>query len=340
MKSRFAKILLSPISWIYGLVVGIRNRLFDLQILPTRQVSVATICVGNLAVGGTGKTPHVEYLIRLLTGEGLKVAVLSRGYKRNTKGFLLADQSTTTSQIGDEPMQIHCKYPDVSVAVCENRYRGIQLLQERVKGIDCIILDDAFQHRALRCGLNIVLTAYDNLYTDDAFLPAGRLRDSRNQISRANMVVVTKCPDQLTKAEQARIAKKLNLPAEISLFYTKMAYGKTEVIGNRPLLLTGIANPHPLWERLTALYPNAGKITYPDHHSFSKRDLDDICRQSEQYSCVITTEKDYQRLRGTRVEQLLGERLLVWPILVEKIDSSEAMDEQILNYVRETLNTK
>ncbi|MGN1247581.1 MAG: tetraacyldisaccharide 4'-kinase, partial [Paludibacteraceae bacterium] len=177
--------LLAPISWLYGLVLAIRHTLYDNHLLPSHEADIPTICVGNLAVGGTGKTPHVEYLIRLLSPR-YKVAVLSRGYKRKTRGFVLADEHASASTIGDEAMQIHSKFPHVAVAVCEDRVRGVRMLKKQVEGLQVVILDDAYQHRAIRCGYYILLTPYNQLYIDDHLLPWGRLRDLKARALKAN----------------------------------------------------------------------------------------------------------------------------------------------------------
>ena len=238
------KFLLAPISWIYGFVVWLRNLLYDDHILRSTKVSIPTICVGNLAVGGTGKTPMAEYLITLLSAN-YKVALLSRGYGRKTRGFRLANEHDTAQTIGDEPMQIHCRFPNLPVAVCADRVKGVKTLQHLFPDLQCIILDDAYQHRSLHCGFYILLTPYDCLYTNDHLLPWGRLRDLPNQSHRANVIVVTKCPTNMKPIDRRIVSNSLHLASYQHLFYSSIQYTSLS-ISTVPLVVTGIANPQPL----------------------------------------------------------------------------------------------
>ena len=217
------KYLLAPISWIYAFFVWLRNVLYDDHVLPSHTVNVPTIAIGNLAVGGTGKTPMTEYIIRLLSSQ-YKVAVLSRGYGRKTRGFRLATPTDTASTIGDEPMQIHMHFPDIPVAVCADRVYGIKRMLQLFPDLQCIILDDAYQHRKLRCGFYILLTPYDRLYTHDHMLPWGGLRDLPNQCQRANVVVVTKCPAKMQPIERRIVSNTLQLASYPHLFYSSIGY--------------------------------------------------------------------------------------------------------------------
>lgn len=325
--------LLAPISWIYGFVVWLRNLLYDDHILHSTKVSIPTICVGNLAVGGTGKTPMAEYLISLLS-TNYKVALLSRGYGRKTKGFRIANELDTAQTIGDEPMQIHTNFPDIPVAVCADRVKGIKRLQQLFPDLQCIILDDAYQHRKLRCGFYVLLTPYDRLYTHDHMLPWGRLRDLPNQSQRANVVVVTKCPTKMQPIERRIVSNTLQLASYQHLFYSSIGY-KPIAIHHTPLLVTGIANPKPLLEYLQQQYPDTKLLAYPDHHVFTKQDIEHLLHIAAQYECVVTTEKDYMRMQQTPLVEALGDKLHVLPIQTDLGIDKEAFDRQILLYVSE-----
>ena len=325
--------LLAPISWIYGFVVWLRNLLYDDHILRSTKVSIPTICVGNLAVGGTGKTPMAEYLISLLSSD-YKVALLSRGYGRKTRGFRLANEHDTAQTIGDEPMQIHSHFPDIPVAVCADRVKGVKRLQQLFPDLQCIILDDAYQHRKLRCGFYVLLTPYDRLYTNDHMLPWGRLRDLPNQSHRANVVVVTKCPAKMQPIERRIVSNTLQLASYQHLFYSSIGY-KPYKIHHTPLLVTGIANPKPLLEYLQQQYADTKLLAYPDHHVFTKQDIHHILHTATQYECVVTTEKDYMRMQQTPIVDALGEKLHVLPIQTDLGIDKEAFDRQILLYVSE-----
>lgn len=336
MKLSFANILLTPFAWLYGAAVGLRNLLYDEGVLHTTTVRVPTICVGNLAVGGTGKTPHVEYIVRLLQGKGYHVAVLSRGYRRQTKGFVLATSASTASEIGDEPMQIHTKYPYLIVAVCENRVRGVRELMKMHPEVQCVVLDDAFQHRAIQCGLNILLTAADRLYTMDTFLPAGRLRDSRSQALRADMIVVSKCPKEMRPIDCRVVESCLRPAAYQRLFFSQMVYDSIPLPG-KALVLAGIAHPEPLLDYVRQTQPDSDLMAFGDHHFFTKDDVARLRECAKQYTCVVTTEKDYARLRETELAAEWGDKLIVMPIRAEIRESAELFDQLILRYVSETL---
>lgn len=239
---------------MYGLVVWIRNLLYDDHILHSTKVAIPTIGVGNLAVGGTGKTPMTEYLVSLLS-KRYKVAVLSRGYGRTTKGFRLANAQDTAYTIGDEPMQIYTHFPNIPVAVCADRVKGVKRLQHLFPDLQCVILDDAYQHRPLRCGCYILLTPYDRLYVHDHMLPWGKLRDVPSQSIRANVVVVTKCPEKMLPIDRRVVANALQLPSYQQLVFSRIVY-RPLVLPGTPLLLTGIANPQPI---LTYLREQIGR---------------------------------------------------------------------------------
>ncbi|MEX1201988.1 MAG: tetraacyldisaccharide 4'-kinase [Ferruginibacter sp.] len=301
--------LLLPLSFLYGLLIKLRNILFDKNILGSVSFNFPIICIGNLAVGGTGKTPMVELLVEMLQDD-FKTATLSRGYKRKTKGFTIANSNTTAIEIGDEPMQFHLKFPTLTVAVGEERVVAIpQLLQER-PNIKVIILDDAFQHRTVKAGLNIVLTEYKNLYTRDFLLPAGDLRDVKSSIKRAQMIIVTKCPHNLSAEEKNNIINELQPLVNQQVLFAALEYGEPYHLFNQiktnfdktpdVLLLCGIANPKPIKDFLNKHVKSYDMLRYADHHIFSSEDLKDIKKQFDKINSkrklIITTEKDAVRL--------------------------------------------
>ena len=333
MKSLFCRVLAAPLAWLYSLVVWLRNLLYDERIIPSYSVDVPTVCIGNLAVGGTGKTPMTEYVVRLLCGK-YRVAVLSRGYGRKTSGFRLAGDLDNASTIGDEPMLIHLHFPDIPVAVCANRVEGIKRLLQLCPDVQCVILDDAYQHRRLRCGYYVLLTSYDNLYVNDAMLPMGTLRDLPTESRRANAVVVTKCPSSMLPITRRIVSNQLMLASYQNLCYSTIKYAPIELPG-KPLLVVGIANPLPLLEHLKAQYPDVGMLSFGDHHIFGKRDIQRIVKCAEAYDCVVTTEKDYMRMQQTQLVELLGEKLVVQPIMTDLGEDKEAFDRALLLYVAE-----
>jgi len=312
-----------------------RNRLFDKNILKSSGFNFPIICVGNLAAGGTGKTPMTEYLLRLLKKD-FKTATLSRGYKRKTTGFAIANEQTTALEIGDEPMQFHQKFPDVVVAVGEERLVAIpQLLHERPE-TEVIILDDAFQHRQVQAGLNILLTDYSDLYTRDLMLPAGNLRDVRSSSARADIIVVTKCPAAITKEEKRKIIDEIDPTDQQQVFFTTIVYGKPYHLFDRQelelaqdfavLLVCGIANPAPLKTYLTDTVHTYDLLRYADHHIFHTNDLRDIKQQFEKLKAgkkiVLTTEKD-----AVRLEKFVAE-LRDFPIYVIPVEHAFLFAEE------------
>lgn len=301
--------ILFPFSIVYGCIIWLRNKLFDKNILRSATFNFPLICVGNLAVGGTGKTPMAEYLIRLLRNK-YNVATLSRGYKRRTKGFAIADENTTAIDIGDEPMQLHKKFPEITVAVAEERVVGIPQLLHAKPETQVIILDDAFQHREVRAGLNILLTEYEDLYTRDFILPAGNLRDVKSSRKRANIIIVTKCKSHLSEEERQDIIKELNPLPNQHVFFTKIEYASPYHLFTKEnrfiehdcniLLVCGIANPTPLKEMLANYTDTYEMILFSDHHIFSVDDLAEIKKQFSKIESankiILTTEKDGVRL--------------------------------------------
>jgi tetraacyldisaccharide 4'-kinase len=320
------RILLFPFSLVYAFAVKVRNLCFDKKLLSSASFNLPIICVGNLAAGGTGKSPMVELLIRVLKDK-YPVAVLSRGYKRKTRGYALANDATTALDIGDEPMQFHTKFPDVTIAVGEERIVAIpQLLHDRPE-TKVILLDDAFQHRSVRAGLNILLTDYSNLFTRDWWLPSGDLRDAPSSYKRADIIVVTKCPESLSDEERRAVVAEIGPLAQQQVFFSSIQYGAPyRIVGSggavinesvEVLLVTGIANPAPLKEWLDRRSKAYYEMAYGDHHIFSIDDLQAIFRRFEgitaERKLILTTEKDAVRLVKFR-QELAGWPFYVLPI--------------------------
>lgn len=308
---RTLQVILLPFSLLYGLAMEVRNLLFDLHVLPSRSFGKPVISVGNLSYGGTGKTPLIEYLIRLLS-QDISLATLSRGYGRRSSGFILASMESDARHIGDEPMQFLKKYKQVKVAVDEKRSRGISLLLEKFPGLGVVLLDDAFQHRYVRPGLSILLTDYHRLYTEDLVLPSGTLREFRSGAKRADIIIVTKTPKIFSPITRRRIIEDIN-PAPLQrIFFSYIKYldpypvfGETTLTFpskvTNILLFTGIANDYPLREHLERLCSELVVIRFPDHHSYTRKDMEEIIRKFNdlptQKKVVVTTEKDVMRLK-------------------------------------------
>ena len=329
--------LLIPISWLYALGVAFRHWLYDHHLLLAFSVDMPTICVGNLAVGGTGKTPLTANIVQLLLERGFKPAILSRGYKRATRGFVLANEQSTAATIGDESMQLHRRFAEVPIAVCESRVMGVKMLKKAVPDIDVIVLDDAMQHRSIRCGFTILLTAYDRLYIDDHMLPWGRLRDLPSRALKADAVVVTKCPDNMRPIDMRVVDNRLHLPTFQQLHFAGIQYAPLTHKGT-PLVLTGIADSHYMFEHVLKQYPQAHLLEFPDHHAYRSADLDRIVEEAKSYDFVLTTEKDMQRLDTTDLAARLkakGKELVTLPIRTKFFTPQANFDKQILTYVQE-----
>ena len=343
---------LLPLSWLYGLGVKFRNMLFEIGILRSESFDVPVISVGNITVGGTGKTPHVEYLIELLKDKA-KVAVLSRGYKRRTRSFVIADDKATAKTIGDEPLQMKRKYgDDITVAVDRKRCHGIRQLTSDEDGIDVILLDDAFQHRYVQPGVNILLVDYHRLIIYDKLLPAGRLREPLSGKNRADIVIVTKCPHDLKPMEFRVITKAMNLYPFQRLFFTCLEYRNiTPVFGSGEqsldsigkdchiLLLTGIASPQQMIEDLSPRCPHITPLTFGDHHTFTSSD---VARINNEFAAlphpkmIITTEKDATRLIAVEglSEEVRG-AMFALPVKIRfMLGQEESFNEKIIGYVR------
>ena len=339
--------ILFPFSIIYGFVIWLRNKMFDMNILRSAEFNFPIICVGNLAVGGTGKTPMAEYLVQLLEGK-YQLATLSRGYKRKTKGFAIADQNTTALDIGDEPMQIHKKFPNLIVAVAEERVIGIPQLLYAKPQTEVIILDDAFQHREVKAGLNILLTEHQNLYTRDFLLPAGDLRDIRGSSKRAQIIIVTKCPEVLSPDEKSSIVKELNALPNQKVYFTKINYGipyhlfsrEKKVLDNQlnVLLVCGIANPGPLKQVLTSHFSSYEMLAFRDHHIFNSDDLKEIKKHfakiEGENKIIITTEKDGVRLAKFEAE-LAQLPIYVFPMAHQFLfEEASAFEQDVTGFIQ------
>ena len=329
--------ILFPFSVLYGFITGIRNFLFDKGILKSYSFDVPIIAVGNLSVGGTGKTPQIEYLIRLLSPT-YKVATLSRGYKRKSKGFILANSTSNAEILGDEPFQFYKKFKNIQVAVDANRKNGIEKLLSQPNKPEVILLDDAFQHRKVKAGFYILLTSYGDLYSDDYILPTGNLRESRSGVQRANLVIVTKCPATLSSDEQSEIQAKLNLTSTQELYFSCIEYDKSifsegksikvsEVKNVDKLLLAGIAKPEPFFKYLQS--ENEEQLIFPDHHYFTEKDLMEI-ENKAQNKIIITTEKDFVRLKGS----ISKEQLFYLPIRSSFLSAGKKFDKTITDFIK------
>lgn len=306
------KLFLLPFSAIFALLTAFRNLLYDKRILPSKSFPIPIISVGNLSVGGTGKTPHIEYLIKLLR-PNFKLATLSRGYKRRTSGFLIADQHSNAELIGDEPFQIKKKFGDITVAVGENRVKAIETLIQQDPQLQVILLDDAFQHRQVQPQLSILLTDYHTRFTHDLPLPAGRLREGRAAYKRADIILVTKCPETLSPTEKQSIRSEINPLSHQTLFFSYYQYGRLypvfdagkminlqEASSLTVLLVCGIANPQSITDFVKSHTQTMQTLFFADHHPYSLQDLTQISecfnQISSNHKIIITTEKDATRL--------------------------------------------
>ena len=343
---------LTPLSWLYGMAVRFRNWLFDVGIKRSKTFSLPVISVGNITVGGSGKTPHVEYLIRLLHDK-MKIAVLSRGYKRKSSGYVLATEETTMPEIGDEPFQMHQKFSDIYVAVDTKRVRGIERLQsdEETKDVDVVLLDDAFQHRYVKPGINILLVDYHRLIIYDKMLPVGRLREPLSGKNRADIVIVTKCPKDLRPMEFRVLTKAMSLYPFQKLYFTCIDYDdakglfcdKTlplhELKQQHVMLLTGIASPKQMEHDLKPHVGDIRSLSFGDHHQFKPRDIElinDTFESMPEPRIIITTEKDAVRLKEAEgLSEPVRQNIYALPIKVSfMLDQEENFNEKIISYVR------
>lgn len=344
---------LLPLSWLYGLGVRLRNWMFNIGLKKSRSFDIPVISVGNITVGGSGKTPHVEYLINLLH-EKFRVAVLSRGYKRKSHGYLLAGKDTTMPEIGDEPFQMKSKYSDIYVAVDKDRCHGIDRLttDDATKDVDAILLDDAYQHRYVKPGINILLIDYHRLIIYDKLLPAGRMREPKEGTSRADIVIITKCPKDLKPMEFRVLKRALNLYPYQDLYFTTLRYNALKALFSDEhlslnalpknvniMLLTGIASPEQMMVDLQTVSKRITPLTFGDHHLFTAEDVEQInstFAAMHKPKVIITTEKD-----ATRLENLDGlseetkSNIYALPIRIQfMLGGEEEFNNKIISYVR------
>ena len=354
MEGDFIKIndWLLPFSWLYGMGVKLRNYMFEIGILKSRSFDTPVISVGNITVGGTGKTPHVEYLIRLLQDK-VKVAVLSRGYKRKSHGFVLAEKDTPQAMIGDEPYQMHRKFPDIYVAVDKDRCHGIRKLTDEniAKGTDVVLLDDAYQHRYVNPGINILLVDYHRLIIYDKLLPAGRLREHQKGKNRANIVIITKCPRDLKPMEIRVLIKAMDLFPYQTLFFTTLEYRELhpifegserkldEMKNTNILLLTGIASPQQMILDIKPYCKNITPLSFSDHHAFTTKDVETINNTFASLpppKAIITTEKDESRILDVNgLSEEVKSNIYTLPVEIKFMQEEGKMfNENIIGYVR------
>jgi tetraacyldisaccharide 4'-kinase len=350
------KILLYPFSFIYGAVTGIRNFMYNNGILPKYEFSLPVICVGNITVGGTGKTPHTEYLIDLLKKD-FRVATLSRGYKRLSRGFRIVSPSMNVSEIGDEPKQIFRKYPDITVAVDRDRVHGVRSILHEKPETEVIILDDGFQHRKITPGFAILLTDFNRLMTKDFLLPYGELRESINSMDRADIILITKSPDDISPIQRRIIVKEVNKAPYQNLYFTSVKYltpqplfsesssgenvfSKKEKKEQGTVLVTGIANPLPFKDYLGSFFSEIIHFSFPDHYRFTEKDIHKICQAfvslGTSRKWIITTEKDAVRLREfSNFAESIRKMFYYIPVGINFLNNDkDEFDNLILEYVR------
>lgn len=343
------RILLLPISLLYHIVLSIRHKLYDWRILKSWRFEYPIIGVGNLSLGGTGKTPTVEYLINILRPQ-YRLATLSRGYGRKTKGFQRADNQSTHETVGDEPLQYFRKFPDIQVAVDEDRIDGVEKLIMCKTTPDIILLDDAFQHRRIKAGYNILLTEYQHLYCNDFLFPAGTLRDIRSAAKRAHLIVVSKSPKELEESEKQRITRKLKPKKHQKVFFSYLEYAPMQPLNETTqpifpetadsvLVFCGIAHPKPFVNELKQRYKTVDFLHFADHHDYSESDIKTILQRyldlDGERKIIVTTEKDAARLTNSPYFcQFENAPLYVLPVSV-RFHEEEKFNEEILKYVRE-----
>lgn len=345
------RLALYPFTLIYGCIVWLRNRLYDIGFSDAISFSVPVICVGNLSTGGTGKTPHIEYLINLLQYQ-YKVATMSRGYKRYTKGFMIADENANALRIGDEPMQFFMKYPEAVVCVAEERLTGIPSLLQRRPGIDVILLDDAYQHRSVKAGLNILITDFSHPFYTDHILPFGNLREGRGAYKRAGVIIVSKCPVNLSPGQAEEIRARIAPLEYQKVFFTGIRYDTpyhfltnelADLAKANVILVCGIARPEPLMAYLKGVVQDVHTLTYPDHHYFVTTDIEEIKAAYNNWNVmnkvIVTTEKDAARLLLHKEKLVeLNMPIIVIPIKISVLlGQGSELDALVCSYMENTI---
>lgn len=344
---KILRIIAYPLGWTYALAVFVRNKLFDWGLLDSATAECPTISVGNLTAGGTGKTPHTEYLLELLSSSGIAVAEVSRGHKRKSRGFMEYGESCTAEDIGDESFQIARKFPDVKIAVDHERVHAIRLLKEKYPGLSAVVLDDCMQHRYIKPGISILLCDYARPYYKDCILPYGNLRECKNESRRADIIIVSKCPRDMTPAERTTIINEVRPLPHQRLFFTTMEYGAAYPLfgeghakkmekSDKVLMLTAIANPRPLQEHLETMFDEVVAMSFSDHHFFTADDWQNISETfgNSSGSMILVTEKDASKIQDDiSVPANLKPHIFVLPIRVVFLEDGDGFDKVILDYV-------
>lgn len=354
------KYLLYPFSVVYGLIISLRNFLYDYKVFKTSEFEIPVISIGNITVGGTGKTPHTEYLVELLRKQ-FRVTTISRGYKRKTKGYHEVMPDSTATEVGDEPLQIKTKFKDIQVVVDEKRVHAIHKIQNQKASElpDVILLDDAFQHRSVTAGINILLIDFNRPIDKDRLLPVGRLRESKWQMRRANVIIYTKCPQEISPITRRIIMKEVYLRPYQTLFFTTMVYQPlTPVFADQAieapklssdhvsvLLVTGIANPEHLEKYIAGFTDDITLLKYPDHHNFNASNVDQMEQKfveiNSENKIIITTEKDSMRLKDLDLSSNFKSHLFYIPLKIKFLDSEgKNFDDKIVTYVRENKSNR
>ena len=337
------RLLLLPLSWIYGTITFFRNKCYDFGIFKSYKIPVKSICVGNLSTGGTGKTPHVDLLIELILKADKNVATLSRGYGRTTKGLREVKITSNATEVGDEPLFYKCKYSEqIKVVVAEKRKIGVDFILKNTPKTDVIILDDAFQHRAVKAGLNIIISDYNHPFHSDFILPAGDLRESKSGIKRSDCIIISKCPIDLNAQKIEEIKAKINFASDLIFFsrikYTALKPFRFEIAPNieNILLVAGIGNPTPLYKYLNKDY-NVNLLQFNDHHVFKASDIVKIHQKFDTFAngnkIIVTTEKDFMRLKN--FEETLDKE---YPWFYQPIKTIINEEERFNLYINEYVN--
>lgn len=347
MDNTLKYILLKPLSALYGFGVGLRNKLFDLGVYQSKKSDITTISVGNITVGGTGKTPHAEYILSLISNK-VKAAYLSRGYKRTTRGFRIADDSSNASTIGDEAFQIKQKFPNITVAVDGNRHNALRKLYDSKNPPKVVVLDDAYQHRSLHPDLNILLIDFNRLTYQDSMLPLGELREQSDNTDRADIIIFTKCPPTIMPVDMLSTRTQIRPFPYQTLYYTTLAYEepkglftdkKLDLRGKEIILLTGIAQPQHLHKHLEKYASLITALKYPDHHKFTSHDINELAEDFEKLNAdnraIITTEKDAARLMSMNLPEIIRDNIYIIGVKVEFLfNGQKDFDTQINKFLR------